>query len=89
MSSTGVLCAKKRRFAELVSEGKTYAEAAESIGVSERTATRYASDPLVVEALRQAQDASFAQVARRMASGADDMLDVLHEVATDKSVAAG
>lgn len=89
MTSKPVVSGRKAKFVALLAEGKTYEEAAQEIGVSLRTCSRYASDPMVTAALRVAQDDALGDVVRRMNSGAGDCLDVLREIMRDKAQSGG
>ena len=88
MSSGTVLSTRQRAFVAATVAGMTHAEAAETIGVTPRTATRYMGDPLVRAALSEAMDATFGQVTHRMAGGTNEALDVLRDIMTDGTISA-
>lgn len=85
--STGcVLTARQQAFVGALLAGLTQTEAAQTIGVTTRTATRYMAEPLVRAALSQAQGDALAQVTRRMNAGANRALDTLHDVMSDSTM---
>ena len=88
MSSKTVLSTRQRAFIAAIVAGMTHAEAAQTLGVTARTCTRYAGDPLVKAALSEAMDATFGQVTTRMAGGTNEALDVLRGIMKDKTVSA-
>lgn len=88
MSRLTVLSTRQRAFIGAIVAGMTYAEAAATIGVTPRTATRYMGDPLVKAALSEAMDATFGQVTHRMAGGTNEALDVLRDIMTDGTISA-
>ena len=88
MSSKTVLSTRQRAFIAAIVSGLTHEEAAETLGVTTRTCTRYAGDPLVKAALSGAMDATFGQVTTRMASGTNQALDVLRGIMTEETVSA-
>lgn len=79
----GTLRPAQRRFVERLAEGQSIAAAGKAVGVSRRTAYRWASDPKVRVTLAALQDAALGDVARRLQAGARNMLAVLETVATD------
>ncbi len=82
-TKTGTIRPIQRRFVERLAEGESIAQAGKSVGVSRRTAYRWAGDPRVRVALSALQDAALSDVARRLQAGARNMLAVLEAVATD------
>ena len=88
MSSKTVLSTRKRAFIGAIVAGMTHAEAAATVGVTARTATRYMGDPLVKAALSEVMDATFGQVTQRMAGGTNEALDVLRGIMADVAVSA-
>jgi Flp pilus assembly protein TadB len=84
-TKTGTIRPIQRRFVERLAEGESIAQAGKSVGVSRRTAYRWAGDPRVRVALSALQDAALSDVARRLQAGARTMLDVLERVAADCS----
>ena len=86
MSSKTVLSARQRAFIAGIVAGMTHAEAAATVGVTSRTATRYMGNPLVRAALSESMDATFGQVTQRMAGGTNEALDVLRGIMVDKEV---
>lgn len=89
MSSRGVLSARQRAFVAALVGGLSHADAAATVGVTPRTASRYLQEPAVRAALGQAQTDALRDVTRRMNAGSFEALDVLREVMHDVKVAPG
>jgi len=64
--------------------GATQEAAAAAAGVTGRTVRRYLSEPLFQAELRRQQDEALGVITRRLQHGANLMMDVLEEVATDR-----
>jgi len=69
--------------------GKCQADAGRAVGIAERTAIRWAADPAVQGAIREAQRDALDGIARRLAAGSDRALDVLEEVMQASPVPPG
>lgn len=82
-----VLSPRRRAFVEMLLLGKTQREAGQAVGISDRQARRYMSDPGVRAALRRAQDDALAQVTRRAVAAMTEALDCLGAIVRDGSAA--
>ena len=80
MADNGTLTARKRRFVNELKTASTVRGAAQTIGLPERTAWRYLSDPAVKAELTRHSDAQLAEVTRRLAVAMGKALDVLIEL---------
>lgn len=80
---------KQRRFALACMEEKDVRAAAESAGVSERTAWRYLRDPAVLAELDRLADVALVQVASGFMSDLATARGVLQEVMGDDSTPPG
>lgn len=79
---------RRGKFVAALAEGVQLAEAARRAGCSVRTAQRWRRDPLVLSALRQAQDSQLSDVVRRMNHGSALALDVLSTLMNDRKCPA-
>jgi len=75
-----VLSVRKRRFVEALLGGATQAQCAVLLGVSDRQARRYMTDPHVRRVLAQGQDIAIEEVARRAAGAMSEALNTLSQV---------
>ena len=85
-----VLTPRKRRFVGALISARTVREAAGVAGVSERTGQRWLGDPLVLEAVRDAQAVALRDLARRgygvLSLALDTLADVMQETCTKPTV---
>lgn len=77
MSENDTLGRNQRRAIPAILASRTIQEAAEKIGLSERTVRRYLADPTFRAALGQAENQAIHEAARRLIQGGADALDVL------------
>lgn len=92
MAETGTvseISTKQRRFALACMKEKDVRAAAESAGVSERTAWRYLRDPAVLAELDRLADVALVQVASGFMQDLADARQVLKDVMGDKEVSPG
>ena len=80
-----VLPVRKRRFVEALLGGATQGQCAVLLGVSDRQARRYMTDPQVRRALAQGQDLAIEHVARKAAQTMTEALDTLSAITRDGS----
>lgn len=83
------LTPRQRRFVVAMMAARTVAEAAELVGVTERTGYKYLANPIVKTALSQALDAVLAQATRRVVSSMSGALDTLEAIHTDEDAPSG
>jgi phage terminase small subunit len=83
------LSPRQRRFIAAMMTLRTVAEAAQAVGVSERTGYKYLSDPQVRRALSQALDNVLSQVTHRVVSNMSGALDTLEAIHTDEDAPTG
>ena len=89
MSTKPVLSARQRAFVAALASGLSHADAAATVGVTKRTASRYMAEPAIRAALGQAQADALGDVTRRMNAGSSEALDVLRDVMHDAKVPPG
>ena len=82
------LSPRQRAVLGALTSGLNQKETAETVGLSRATVNRYAQDPLFQAALRDAESEMLGQLSRRLIYGADDMLDVLAQLAKDQQTPA-
>ena len=68
--------------------GKTYSETGRLVGVTRERVAFWMGQPVFRDELASLQDATLGQVSLRLSEGANDALDVLHEVFADKKQGA-
>lgn len=85
----GVLTPRQRRFVAALMTARTVKDAAESVGVVERTGQRWLRLYAVQVALRDAQQEALDQTSRRSVAALTRALDVLKDVMDDASASAG
>ena len=88
MGSESALSIRKRNVIRALVAGQSHAQAAKAAGVRATTVSRYLAAPRFRAQLAAAQDVALGGVSRRLQAGANDMLDVLAEMARDKGVPA-
>ena len=74
---------RQTQLAVAILGGATELQAAQAIGVTTRTARRYLRNPLVRQAIADAQDAAFAQVTRRAVAAMGAALATLASIMAD------
>lgn len=77
MSENDTLGRNQRRALPAILVSRTIQEAAEKVGLSERTLRRYLADPVFRAALGQAESLAIHEAARRLIQGGGEALDVL------------
>lgn len=82
------LSAKQQLVAIALSQGKTQAQAAISVGAGLRTVQRWATQPEFQEAVRQAQRESYDQAISKLVACSAGAVAVLAAVAADSKVSA-
>lgn len=87
MSGSGDLSSRARAIVEHLASGENQVQTARALGLTQRQVRRHCANPRVVAELREVQGAALGDAARRLATGANEMLDVLHQVATSPDVA--
>ena len=86
----GVLTARQSYAIRFLLTSRSIAEAATASGISERTLHRWIHEDRTFQAaLLAAQDGSLHALSARLTVAADDALGVLHDLATNETIAAG
>jgi len=80
--------ARQRRFLTALLAAPTASAAAQTVGISERTARRYLADPAFRRALQERQDALLSEATRAALRWMLAALDVLASVAADEGAPA-
>ena len=78
------LTPRRRLFAAHLAAGDSEPKAAHALGISERTAIRWAKAPEVRAEVARLQDAALSAVSSRLRAGATDALDWLAAVGSDE-----
>jgi hypothetical protein len=86
-AKSGNLTPRQKLFVAERASGLRVEDAGKRAGISQRQAYRYSVDPLVVAAIREAQDDMLQLASGTMLFGAQNALSVLCEVMDDPQVA--
>jgi phage terminase small subunit len=83
------LSPRQRRFVAAMLTARTVREAAEAVGVTERTGLKYLANPTVKRALSHGLDQAMGQATREVVKAMTGALDTLREVHEDPESPTG
>lgn len=80
---------RQQRFIGALFEYPTIRAAAESVGVTDRTARRWLNDPEIIGALQEAEGAALAETTRRLVALSAEAVNTLGDAMADEDATTG